>query len=76
MRARKMAGRLGIQTTKIRFPDGWLRTELELFEYEYTRTGVRYEAPTGVHDDGVCALALAWHGYTNRLRSAFSYKVI
>ncbi len=67
---------VGIQTTKIRFPDGWLRTELELFEYEYTRTGVRYEAPTGVHDDGVCALALAWHGYTNRLRSAFSYKVI
>jgi len=67
---------VGIQTTKVRFPDGWLRAELEQFEYEYTRTGVRYEAPSGVHDDGVCALALAWHGFTNRLRSAFSYKVI
>ena len=25
----------------------------------YTRTGVRYSAPSGLHDDGVCALALA-----------------
>lgn len=33
--------------------------ELELFEYEYTRTGVRYSAPEGYHDDVVCALALA-----------------
>tara|TARA_Y100001938_G_scaffold150804_1_gene243534 strand:- start:3607 stop:4791 length:1185 start_codon:yes stop_codon:yes gene_type:complete len=67
---------VGIQTTKVRFPDGWLRSELEMFEYEYTRTGVRYEAPSGCFDDGVCALALAWHGYTNRLRTAFSYRVI
>jgi hypothetical protein len=40
-------------------PDGWLRAELEAFGYEHTRTGVRYEAPPGLHDDGVCALALA-----------------
>ena len=33
--------------------------ELEQFEYEYTRTGVRYSAPDGQHDDTVCALALA-----------------
>ena len=33
--------------------------ELESFEYEYTRTGVRYSAPEGLHDDAVCALALA-----------------
>lgn len=33
--------------------------ELEAFEYEYTRTGVRYSAPSGVHDDCVMALALA-----------------
>ena len=32
---------------------------LEEFEFEYTRTGVRYCAPVGLHDDGVCALALA-----------------
>jgi hypothetical protein len=28
------------------------------FEFEYTRTGVRYTAPTGLHDDAVCGLAL------------------
>lgn len=48
-----------IQQGTIGFPDGWLRVELENFEYEYTRTGVRYTAPSGLHDDGVCALALA-----------------
>jgi hypothetical protein len=48
-----------IQQQRIRVPDGWLRAELEAFGYEHTRTGVRYEAPAGLHDDGVCALALA-----------------
>lgn len=38
---------------------GWLTNELEAIEYEYTRTGVRYAAPEGMHDDGVMALALA-----------------
>lgn len=33
--------------------------ELENFEYVYTRTGVRYSAPEGYHDDCVMALALA-----------------
>ena len=35
--------------------------ELEAFEYEYRQGGVRYSAPEGMHDDGVCALALAIH---------------
>ena len=48
-----------IQQRLIRFPDGPLRSELECFGYEYTKTGVRYSAPEGMHDDGVCALALA-----------------
>jgi hypothetical protein len=48
-----------IQQGRIGIPDGWLRAELEAFGYEHTRTGVRYEAPAGLHDDGVCALALA-----------------
>lgn len=51
---------VAIQQQKIRFPDGPIRTELEAFEYEYTRTGVRYSAPEGIHDDCVIALALAW----------------
>jgi hypothetical protein len=50
-----------IQQKQVRFPDGWLRSELELFEYQYRPGGVRYSAPNGVHDDGVCSLALAVH---------------
>jgi hypothetical protein len=34
------------QTRRVAIPDGWLRTECETFEYTYTRTGVRYEAPS------------------------------
>ena len=47
-----------IQQRKISYPDGIIRSELEMYEYEFTRTGVRYNAPQGVHDDCVCALAL------------------
>lgn len=36
-----------------------VKEELEQFEFEYTRTGVRYAAPEGYFDDCVCALALA-----------------
>lgn len=42
---------------------GRIRHQLEQFEFEYTRTGVKYSAPEGEHDDDVCALALAWHKY-------------
>lgn len=35
------------------------QVELESFEYQYTRTGARYSAPDGHHDDTVCSLALA-----------------
>lgn len=50
---------VAIQQRRIRFPDGPIRAELEVFEYEYTRAGVKYSAPSGQHDDCVCALALA-----------------
>ena len=49
-----------IQQRKITFPDGFIKDELSNFEYEYTKTGVKYTAPNGLHDDCVCALALAW----------------
>ncbi len=48
-----------IQRKEIRFPDGVIRTELEAFEWESTRTGVRYTISGGMHDDTVMALALA-----------------
>lgn len=50
---------VAIQKQEITFPEGPIVRELEAFEYEYTRTGVRYSAPQGMHDDCVCALALA-----------------
>jgi hypothetical protein len=51
----------GIQTGSVGVLAGWLASEMETFQYEYTATGVRYTAPVGMHDDGVCALALAYH---------------
>ena len=43
----------------IRYPEGVIKDELEIFEYQYTASGVRYSAPSGFHDDCVNALALA-----------------
>ena len=48
-----------IQKNEVKFPAGDIVNELEAFEYEYTRTGVRYGVQQGVHDDAVCSLALA-----------------
>lgn len=57
---------VAIQGRAVQFPDGVLAQELEAFEYTYTRTGVRYSAPTGLHDDTVCALALAVRQFGER----------
>ena len=43
-----------------------MQDELEAFEYEFTRTGVRYRATEGYHDDTVCALALAFHKFKDK----------
>jgi hypothetical protein len=56
---------LAIAAGEVRYPDGVIRNELDEFEYEYTRTGVKYSAPSGLHDDCVCALALAVMGKRN-----------
>lgn len=50
---------VAIQNREISYPAGVIVNELESFEYVYTRSGVHYSAPEGVHDDCVCALALA-----------------
>lgn len=55
---------ISIQSREVSFPKGHIPQELEMFEYEYTRTGVRYSAPDGQHDDCVCALALARQMWT------------
>ena len=48
-----------IHKAEISFPEGHIKDELEIFEYLFTSTGVRYSAPAGFHDDCVNALALA-----------------
>ena len=50
-----------VQTGEVSILNGVMRDEMESFEFEYTATGVRYSAPDGMHDDTVCALALANH---------------
>ncbi len=50
---------LAIHGQEITYPNGIIVLELEQFEFMVTRTGVRYTAPQGLHDDVVCALALA-----------------
>lgn len=56
---------VAIQQRKISFPEGHITDELGNFEYIYTNTGVRYSAPAGLHDDCVCALALAYEQFKN-----------
>jgi hypothetical protein len=50
---------MSIQQRRVGVLEGPMRAELDSFEYEPTRTGVRYAAPEGLHDDCVVALALA-----------------
>ncbi len=57
---------VAIQQGEVQYPDGVIVSELESFEYEYTRTGVKYSAPEGSHDDCVMALALAVHAKKSR----------
>jgi hypothetical protein len=55
------------QGKELTLPDNddfrWLVSEMEAFEFTYTATGVRYEAPSGFHDDGVMAVALGLYGW-------------
>ena len=51
---------VAIQSHEVTFPEGSITAELDAFGYETTRTGVRYSS--SIHDDTVCALALAVHG--------------
>jgi len=57
----RLAG--AIQGGQLTFPDGPIRMELDTFEYEFSASGVKYSAPTGLHDDCVMALSLALYGY-------------
>ena len=54
---------VAIHQERIHYPDGVIKQELEIFEYQYSSHGVKYSAPSGFHDDTVCALALAWRKF-------------
>lgn len=56
-----------VQQGNVSILDGIMREEMETFEFEYSRTGVKYRAPEGMHDDMVCALALAYQKYNTRV---------
>lgn len=54
---------MAIHQERIHYPEGIIKEELEIFEYQYSSHGVKYSAPSGFHDDTVCALALAWRKF-------------
>lgn len=60
-----------IQSQAFTMGEDILALELREFEYQHTRTGVRYSAPDGMHDDGVCALGLARAKWRDRADSAW-----
>lgn len=64
---------VGIQKGEVHYPEGVISRELESFEYQYTRTGVKYGAPEGFNDDAVCALALAYHRWKKAGGSQFFF---
>lgn len=49
-----------IQSGSVAYPEGDIARELRTFRYEFSTGGrVKYAAPQGLHDDCVCALAMA-----------------
>ncbi len=63
---------VAIQSGGVTYPDGPIPAELLVFEYEYTKTGVRYSGPAGSHDDCVMGLALAVRHLEGRRKRTIS----
>lgn len=58
---------------KIFFPLDPIGYEMQNIEYEYTQTGVKYSAPSGLHDDCVMSLALALECKSNNKPGTFFF---
>lgn len=54
--------------------DAVLVRELLAFEMERMTNNIRYSAPSGMHDDTVMALALAWHAVTQSGKHRMSFE--
>lgn len=66
---------LALETGQLKVPDiDWLAAELLSYTCETLPSGaIRYSAPEGLHDDGVMALAIAWHGATSQCGNVTDY---
>jgi hypothetical protein len=64
---------VAVQQQTVRFPEGVIADEMRNFEFNYTRTGVKYEAAQGLHDDCVMSLALAWDCKQHNPKGVFLY---
>jgi len=70
-----------IQSLQAAFEHGAIRIladptqigELQAYEGKRMASGMSYSAPSGMHDDCVMALALAWHGIDRRGAGVFQY---
>ncbi len=65
-----------LQQSKTSVINGTHKEELESYEFEYTRTGVKYTCPSGLHDDTVCAHALAFYKFTQRKTGVYNIRVV
>jgi hypothetical protein len=52
---------MAIHKKEIGYPEGPIKDELDEFEFVHSQSGVKYSAPSGLHDDCVMALALAFN---------------
>jgi hypothetical protein len=57
---------LDIQNNRLKILAGTVVDEMEQFEFMYSGSNVRYSAPSGMHDDCVCSLALANFAFNDR----------
>lgn len=64
---------VAVQQQQVKFPNGMIADEMRNFEFEYSRTGVRYTAPQGLHDDCVMSLALAVDCKQHNRKGVFFY---
>jgi hypothetical protein len=57
---------IDIQNNRLKILKGVTVDEMEQFEFSYNGSNVRYSAPSGMHDDAVCSLALANFAFNDK----------
>jgi hypothetical protein len=57
---------IDIQNGRLKILAGVTVDEMEQFEFSYSGSNVKYSAPSGMHDDAVCSLALANFAFNDR----------